>query len=148
MRALGRNARELGVARVKPPEKTAGAENAGTESSASNDVVLVHGVTRDGGGLAVIRKREDRLELGAVHPLKEGKSIHGEVVRLKPRAECPLVCDVEVCVPASSADHEPTKPLSASSSPARKGPAQVASARYRENWDVIWKRPNKPELPN
>ena len=106
--------------------------------------MLVHGVTQDGQGLAVIRKREDKLEHGVVHPLQNGKPIHGEVVRLTPRPECPLVCDVDVSVPASATQAAPPE---AASVP-RKGPAQVASARYRENWDAIWKRPGKPELTN
>jgi hypothetical protein len=133
---------------VKSSEKIPEAESSEAQASSGDDVVVVHGVTRDGEGLAVVRKRQDRLELGAVHPLKEGKAIHGEVVRLKPRAECPLVCDVEVCVPKSSAEHASNASSELAAPDGRKGPAQVASARYRENWDRIWKRPTKRELAN
>ena len=130
---------------VKPPQKTPPPEGSSSESQpGTQDVVLVHGVTEDGQGLSVIRKRDDKLEHGVVHPLENGKPIHGEVVRLTPRPECPLVCDVEVTMPApaaqASARDTPSSP--------RKGPAQVASARYRDNWDAIWKRPSKPELTN
>jgi hypothetical protein len=107
--------------------------------------MLVHGLTEDGQGLAVIRKREDRLELGSVHPLKEGKPIHGEVVRLTPRPDAPLLCDVEVTMPARSA---PAPQAREAALPPRKGPAQVASDSYRENWDAIWSRPNKKQLAN
>jgi hypothetical protein len=134
---------------VKDPDRADGSDSPKALSAPSEDVVLVHGVTGDGEGLAVIRKREDRLELGAIHPLKEGKPIHGEVVRLKPRAECPLVCDVEVTVPAQSVSPEPAGPRALDAAPSsRKGPAQVSSPRYRENWDAIWKKPAKRELSN
>jgi hypothetical protein len=32
--------------------------------------------------------------------------------------------------------------------PAHSGPAQVATERYRENWDRIWKRKRGTELPS
>jgi len=130
---------------VKPSQKPAPSESSSSEpSTPAQDVLLVHGISEDGQGLSVIRKREDRLEQGVVRPLQEGKPIHGEVVCLKPRPECPLVCDVEVAVPAQPAQAGST----ATDAPeTRKGPAQVASARYRENWDAIWKRP-KPQLTN
>jgi hypothetical protein len=104
------------------------------------DVALIHGRTADGEGLRIIRRREDRIELGAVHPLKEGVPIVGEVVSLTPRADCPLVCDVktELAAPQAQAD----------TAASRHGPAQVATDRYRENWDRIWKRRDEPELAN
>jgi hypothetical protein len=106
----------------------------------SEDVALIHGKTPDGEGLRILRKREDRLELGAVRPLKEGMPITGEVVTLTPRPEFPLLCDVKVELAArSSADV---------AAPPRHGPAQVATDRYRENWDRIWTRPAKAELAN
>jgi hypothetical protein len=107
----------------------------------NTDVALIHGRTPDGEGLRIIRRREDRIELGAVHPLKEGVPIAGEVVSLTPRPECPLVCDVktELAAPTVQADTAATP---------RHGPAQVATDRYRENWDRIWKRRGEPELAN
>jgi len=111
-------------------------------ASVSRDVALIHGVTPEG-ELRVLRQREDRIELGAVRPLKEGVPIVGEVVRLVPRKEFPLLCDVttELVLPAAASAPAPAK--SAPASPpaafgARKGPAQVATDDYRKNWDVIW----------
>jgi hypothetical protein len=106
----------------------------------STDVAFIHGRTPDGEGLRIIRRREDRIELGAVMPLKEGVPITGEVVSLTPRPESPLVCDVktELAAPQAQAD---TAAL-------RHGPAQVATDRYRENWDRIWKARNEPGLAN
>lgn len=105
------------------------------------DVALIHGKTPDGEGLNILRRRNDRLEFGAVHPLKHGVPITGEVVTLTPRKDCPLLCDVKVELAAPSA-------ASDTAAPAQKGPAQVATASYRENWDRIWKKNSDPELVN
>jgi hypothetical protein len=107
-------------------------------SAAASDVALIHGVSADG-ALHVIRRRGERLEAGALKPLREGTPIQSEVVSLKPRASCPMLCDVEVhYAPPQSAQAEarpaPAAPLSAQ----RKGPAQVATASYRDNWDSSW----------
>jgi hypothetical protein len=108
------------------------------------DVALIHGVTPEG-DLRVLRKRADRLELGAVRQLREGVPIVGEVVRLTPRKEFPLLCDVETTldVPAPA-----TSDVAPGPAPPRKGPAQVATDEYRRNWDVIWSRPAKGGLSN
>ena len=99
------------------------------------DVMLVHGRTDDG-SLKVLRAREDRVEIGCVSPLQEGKPIHGEIVRLKPRKDMPMICDVE-----SQLDCRPNVTRELGAHRDRPGPAQVASETYRENWDRIWKRP-------
>jgi hypothetical protein len=106
----------------------------------SPDVVLIQGAEPDGNGLRVLRYRDQRLEAGAVRPLEHGKPIHGELVRLKPRRGLPLVCDVQVEMPAAHAV-EPPEARSRT-----KGPSQVATDRYRKNWDRIWKQPR--QLPN
>jgi hypothetical protein len=102
--------------------------------------MLIHGVSEDGQALAVLRARDNRVEAGVVRQLKEGEALMGELVRLTPRAEHPLLCDVQV---------ELASPLARAteSSAAQKlshgGPAQVATPSYRENWDAIWKKPKK-----
>jgi hypothetical protein len=105
---------------------------------ADPDVALVCGVSGDGQGIDIIRKRGDRIETGTVRRLEQGKPIHGEVVRLKQRESSPLVYDVEVEVPAPAQ----------TDSPASTGPAQVATDNYRKNWDAIYGRPRKPQLLN
>jgi len=103
----------------------------------SEDVVLIHGVTSDGKGLAVLRKQGESLSAGTVRPLEEGKAITGDVVRLRPRPELPVVCDVEVEHPAPSLAREGS------------GPAQVATEGYRSGWDSIWgKRRKKTPVLN
>jgi len=108
-------------------------------------VVLVHGVTEDGAGLRVLRAREDRVEQGALRPLVEGHAIHGDVVRPRQRREHPFVFDVDTVLPApgSPAATEATPPTRAA-----KGPPQVASASYRDNWDRIWPSRHGPEPAN
>ena len=111
------------------------------------DVVLIHGVTPDGGGLRVIRHRNAQLEAGAIRPVRQGQPVYGELVRLKPRESCPLICDVEVQLPAPAARAE-CEPAAKTADAARKGPPQVVSDRYRSNWDMIWNRSGEKDLPS
>ncbi|MET0339778.1 MAG: hypothetical protein ABW252_02205 [Polyangiales bacterium] len=107
-----------------------------------SDTVLIRGVSEDGQGLSVLRAREDRVEAGVVRPLRDGEAVMGELVRLKPRPDFPLVCDVEVELPSR---------IPAGPQPARLnhgGPAQVATESYRANWDAIWSKPKTDERPN
>lgn len=109
--------------------------------------MLVHGVSADGSTLHVLRGRNDTVEAGVLKPLAEGKPITGEVVRLKPRKENPLLCDVEVELPAARAgDDEAAQARAAESS--RSGPAQVATATYRKNWDAVYRLRSKRSLVN
>ena len=89
------------------------------------DVVVLGPPTPDGEGVRVLRAREERIEAGELRALKEGKPITGEIVSLEPRKENPRVCDVK-----SSYAPFPSAP--------KKGPAQVASEKYRENWDEVF----------
>jgi hypothetical protein len=78
-----------------------------------------------------------------VRSVKEGELGQGELVRLKPRADSPLVCDVEVQMPPNALNAR-------GGSDTHHGPAQVATRTYRDNWDAIWKKPagKKTSLPN
>jgi hypothetical protein len=111
------------------------------------DMLLIHGVTEDGSALQVLRQRQDRLETGALRPVQEGRPIAGELVRVRPRSEFPLLCDVEVMLPAAGGANDVAKAPEPEAS--RRGPAQVATDRYRDNWDLIWKRPSEDSgMPN
>lgn len=116
-------------------------------SPATPDVALIHGVTPDGEGLKILRARGDRLELGAVRPLRDGAPITGEVVTLKPRANFPALCDVETHFkPPEQASDQQESPAALVQ---RTGPAQVATDQYRRNWDAIWNRSEaKSKLSN
>ena len=122
----------------------------GAGASEGQDVVIVHGVTEDGGGLEVLRLRNQRIEVGALQKLEHGRPIQGEVVRLRPRPSCPLICDVDVEVaerrriPLETSAAEPAP----SNGDTRRGPAQVASDRYRTGWDLIFGTRRKVESIN
>ncbi len=104
--------------------------------SGSSDVVLIHGRSPDGKGLSVIRHRNDQLEQGFVMPLEHGKPVHGEVVTLRPRPECRLLCDVSVECSSPTA----ATAVTGDSRAIAKGPSQVATDQYRTNWDRIFDR--------
>ena len=116
-------------------------DDSGTPEAKSSDTVLIQGVSSDGESLAVLRAREDRVEAGVVRKVKDGEPLMGELVRLRPRPEFPLLCDVDVELPSPAARTAETPKLS------HGGPAQVATPRYRDNWDAIWSK-NKKSAPN
>jgi hypothetical protein len=93
------------------------------------DLALVFGPSADGEGFNVLRRRagSTAVEAGTLRPLREGRSILGEVVRLEPREEAPFLFDCET-------DEE----LSTVSAQALAGPPQVATEEYRRGWDAIW----------
>ncbi len=95
-------------------------------AKSGDDVVLVHGRTDDGKGLKVLRKKADELSAGEVRPVEEGKPLVGDLVRLKPRPEMPLLCDVDV-------EYEAPRPAKEGG-----GPARVSSTAYRKGWDRMW----------
>lgn len=104
------------------------------------DVVFVHGPAEGGEGLRVIRKRDDSIELGEIRAAKEGRPIHGDLVRLKQRKEHDRLFDVETIVSRDETDQQRL--------PGHAGPAQVATDAYRENWEAIFGARDEPGLPN
>src|SRR3954469_3173806 len=110
-------------------------EAAPAAAAAPADVALVHHVAPDG-TVHVIRRRGDQLEAGALSPLKEGAPIQGEVLSLRPRENFPLLCDVDVLYTPPAAA-QPVAAQPAARPQRRKGPAQVATDEYRDNWDSI-----------
>jgi hypothetical protein len=119
------------------------AKSLAKKKPSGKDVVLVHGVSEDGESLAVLRARENRVEAGVVRAVKEGEPPQGEVIKLTPRPEMPLVCDVETLVPEGLVNAAGGSDGKTS----HNGPAQVATQSYRANWDRIWSRP-KASKPN
>lgn len=113
------------------PERTP-SEPADEPAAKTEDVMLVHGRTDDGKGLKVLRKKADELSAGEVRPVEEGKPLGGDLVRLKPRPEMPMLCDVDV-------EYEAPRPTKAES-----GPARVSSSAYRKGWDRMWGGRPKP----
>ena len=95
------------------------------------DVVVLGPPTADGGGVHVLRARDEKIETGELRALQEGRPITGEVVTLEPRKENPRVCDVR------STFSPPSSKSSTSAAP-HKGPARVATQAYRDGWDEIF----------
>ncbi len=134
----------------------------------TDDLVLIHGLSEDGESCSVLRKRGNKLEAGVVRPMKEGRPIEGDVVKLRPIPEVPLLFNVEVQYssrgeegPAETTDAaskesaEIQEPVHAESrEKLEQGfgrgnrPAMVATEQYRNGWDTIWGRRNSNRLPN
>jgi hypothetical protein len=102
------------------------------------DVVFVHGKAESGEGVRVIRKRADVIEIGEMRPVQEGKPLQGEVVKLSPRQDHEQLFDVEVLV---------SKEEALGGALGHSGPAQVATAAYRSNWDAIFGAREEPSPP-
>jgi hypothetical protein len=75
-----------------------------------------------------LRLRQGEIQAGEVRPVQEGVPLNGrELVRLRPRKDTPRLCDVEVL--------HSSEPLIRN----HGGPAQVATDRYRHNWERIFR---------
>lgn len=98
------------------------------------DVLLVGGQVPGSDAYRVLRARQERLEVGELRQLKEGKPIDGDVVKLKPRPEHERLFEVETL--ASSEELRQAA--------GHSGPPQVATDQYRENWSRVFgsERPN------
>lgn len=103
------------------------------------DVVLLGPPTPDGSGVHVLRARDERLEAGELRALEEGRPITGEVVTLAPRKDNPRVCDVKESISVGPAALRP-------GSNKTKGPPQVATQAYRENWEEVFARRGNADL--
>lgn len=102
--------------------------NSTEQASATNDVVVLGPPTADGEGVHVLRARDERLEAGELRNIEEGRPITGEIVTLSPRKDNPRICDV-------TDSYAPPRTLA----PAKtKGPAQVATQAYRDNWEEVF----------
>jgi hypothetical protein len=104
---------------------------ASTTATDAKDVVMIHSPHDDGQGYNVLRVRDGSVELGAIRNIREGAPIHGDIVSLSQRKENERLYNVETLVKAPRALE-----------PARHGPAQVATEKYRTNWDNIFGKTN------
>jgi hypothetical protein len=97
------------------------------------DVALVLPPAEEGAGYRMIRRRaaSGAVEAGVLVPLRHGRNISGEVVRLEPRKDSPFLFNVETD-PELSTAQPPTDSAS------RGGPPQIATDDYRRGWDAIW----------
>jgi hypothetical protein len=129
-------------------EGMADASDPKDQADREHDIVLFHSRTEDGQGLRALRSRPGRLESAEIRPVKQGKPIGaGEVVKLLPRKESPLLWDVDI-------QYAPESSESAEAS-GHAGPARYSSRAYRNNWSTVFgkgktkaKKSNKKELLN
>lgn len=89
------------------------------------DVVFLQGETKDGEGLRALRSRPGRIEATELRAVREGRPLTGELVRLLPREESPLLWNVDV---QYSQDEQR----------GHAGPARITSEAYRDNWERIF----------
>lgn len=126
-------------ASLAPSAQGSGEAGASTQAaSGDHDVVLIHGPTEDLKGLRVLRARDQTLEVGEMRPVQEGKPLSGEIVKLRPRAGSPRICDVETQLSREELDRARGV---AAPSLGHAGPARVTSDAYRSNWDAIYRSP-------
>lgn len=151
----------------KPKMKKFVSKPAQSKLPKNDDVLLIHGLSEDGESCSVLRKRGNKLEAGVVRPMKEGRPIEGDVVKLRPIPEMPLVFNVEVQYSARGADDVASEITDTSPTESSEGqetehaearerfehvrgnrPAIVATEQYRNGWDTIWGRRSSNRLPN
>jgi hypothetical protein len=113
--------------------------NSAPPSAPDDDLLFVHSPVEQGEGYRVIRKHKQAIEVGEIRSVKEGRPLHGELVKLTQRAEHAQLFNVEVVVP-----REDLTPGTRRGT----GPAQVASEAYRENWDMIFGAADAGKLAN
>lgn len=121
---------------MRYPLKMADEEKPAKSSSegGTRDVVLLGPKTADGDGVHVLRARDTGIETGELRNVTESKPITGELVTLQPRKDNPRICDV-------------TESFQPNTLPARgKGPAQVATQAYRDNWDEVFASRKRADL--
>ena len=116
---------------ANPPAASASPASAPSAAPAPADVVLLGPPTADGGGVHILRARNDRLEVGELRALREGQPVSGEIVALEPRAENPRICDVRASYVTPGTGTQ-------------KGPAQIATQAYRDRWDDIFGVGDRP----
>jgi hypothetical protein len=102
------------------------------------DVVLVGDRVSERGGYRVLRQRDERMEIGELRELAQGRPLSGEIVRLHPTEEHERLFDCEVLHDARPEGEKADK----------NGPAMVASPAYRKNWDSIFKSRRKKSQLN
>jgi hypothetical protein len=112
-----------------------------TENDES-DVILVHSRHASGNGFNILRQRQQRVEWGKLQQVEQGQPIHGEIVRLSRREGEANLFDAETL-------YAPPAEAKAAAAPSRKGPAQVATDTYRQQWESIFGCANKSKgAPN
>ena len=128
-----------------PAKPALASQLAPAAAAPAEDVVILGPPTADGAGIHVLRAREEKVEVGELRALEEGRPIVGEIVTLAPRKDNPRVCDVKDSYRAPSSAAATT-----ALALAHKGPAKISTEAYRDGWDEIFgkKPPGRPSPAN
>ena len=98
---------------------------------AEEDVALIHRVDEVRHEMHVLRRRrKGEVEAAVVRPVEPGRPIHGDLVKLKPRKEFPLLCDVETLLADPEGHAEVVS--------RHDGPERVTTDAYRRGWESVF----------
>lgn len=119
----------------------------GEEQGRSEDVALIVGTDEERKAIEVLRKRGARIEGGLLRAAEPGRPVMGDLVRLKPRPEIPILYDVETVY-----EFERTPPADVEAPPSRStghpGPARVVTDAYRRGWERVFGRKDRAGDPD
>ncbi len=119
----------------------------GEEDRRPEDVALIVGTDEERKAIQVLRKRGAKIEGGLVRAAEPGRPALGDLVRLKPRPEFPLLCDVETLY-----EFERTPPVDEEAPPrgasGHPGPPRVVTDAYRRGWERVFGRQASADNPD
>ena len=94
------------------------------------DVVMIARVDSTRNEIHVIKPVADGIEKAVLRPVEEGVPLMGDLVRLHPNPDFPMLAEIETVM-----RHPDGKSRARRSS---DGPPMVASEAYRRGWDAIF----------
>ncbi len=107
------------------------------EKEGHRDLVLISGVDPDRKEVHVLKPVQEGVEAAVLRPVEEGKPIQGDLVRLRPREDVPVVAELETLMRHPDHPDDPRR--------RHKGPPMVASEAYRQGWEMIFGARPAPE---
>lgn len=111
----------------------------GTGETGARDRVVIAGVDTRRKEVHVLRSVDGGIEESVLRPVEDGQTLSGDLVRLHPLKEFPLLADLETLLRHPNHAERPES--------GRKGPAMVATEAYRTGWEAIFgvRRGTKPD---
>jgi hypothetical protein len=106
------------------------AKNTLDAGEVERNLVLIAGVDSRRQEIHVLKPGEDGIETAVLRPVEHGQTLTGDLVRLHPHKNLPMVAELETVL------RHPDSSLQAARS--HKGPAMVASEAYRRGWDAVF----------
>jgi hypothetical protein len=121
--------------------KDDGRPDDGTEEP--EETVLISGFDARTKEVTVLKPAADGVEAAVLRPALEGRPLTGDLVRLTPRPDFPLLAGLKTVL--RHPDHRPpgddaAPPRAASRSLPHQGPPRVSSEAYRRGWEAVFGR--------